>query len=269
LSLLDNNWGLAVFTISRNLKTLAKCHTVYIDGTFRTSPAPYFQFVTIHGYFRDRVIPLVFCLLNGKQVGQYRKILRHIKRKTLRVSGQPFDPQKLVCDFEAAIIAAIQMELPNTRVQGCYFHLCQSLWRKVQEIGLAGPYRTKAKLRKCLQKFMAIGYLPLALVRQNFHTYVGSGLVTRCLQRYPQLQRFIQYMDANYVSANALFPPKIWNVFQRTSDTRTNNFVEGKLALIFKVALAYFLQKSYFIRHVFSCYYLKIEPTCAFTYYAC
>jgi hypothetical protein len=138
-----------------------------------------------------------------------------------------------------------------------------------QEIGLAGAYRTKAKLRKCLQKFMAIGYLPLALVRQNFHTYVGSGLVTRCLQRYPQLQRFIQYMDANYVSANALFPPKIWNVFQRTSDTRTNNFVEGKLALIFKVALAYFLQKSYFIRHVFSCYYLKIEPTCAITYYAC
>jgi hypothetical protein len=70
LSLLDNNWGLAVFTISRNLKTLAKCHTVYIDGTFRTSPAPYFQLVTIHGYFRDRIIPLVFCLLNGKQVGQ-------------------------------------------------------------------------------------------------------------------------------------------------------------------------------------------------------
>jgi hypothetical protein len=55
---------------------------------------------------------------------------------------------------------------------------------------------------------MAMGYLPLAHVRQNFHTYVGSELVTRCLQRYrvgytmfaevyPQLQRFIQYMDAN------------------------------------------------------------------------
>jgi hypothetical protein len=41
------------------------------------------------------------------------------------------------------------------------------------------------------------------------------------------------------MAANALFPPKIWNVFQRTSDTRTNSFVEGKLALIFKVALAH------------------------------
>jgi hypothetical protein len=142
LSLLDNNWGLAVFTISRNLKTLAKCHTVYIDGTF----------VTIHGYFRDRLIPLVFCLLNGKQVGQYRKILRLIKRKTLRVSSQPFAPQKLVCDFEAAIIAAIQIVLPNTRVQGCYFHLCQSLLAQSARNRLSWSLQNKSQVKKMSTK---------------------------------------------------------------------------------------------------------------------
>ena len=41
-------------------------------------------------------------------------------------------------DFEQAQIGAFEGELEGISVKACYFHFCQSLWRKLQEIGLAG-----------------------------------------------------------------------------------------------------------------------------------
>ncbi|KRX52259.1 hypothetical protein T09_6919 [Trichinella sp. T9] len=37
----------------------------------------------------------------------------------------------IICDFETALIPAIRGYFPNTRVQGCYFHFCQAVHRKV------------------------------------------------------------------------------------------------------------------------------------------
>ncbi|KRX53244.1 hypothetical protein T09_2547 [Trichinella sp. T9] len=37
----------------------------------------------------------------------------------------------IICDFETALIPAIRGYFPNTRVQGCYFHFCQAVHRKL------------------------------------------------------------------------------------------------------------------------------------------
>jgi len=63
-----SQWGLAILTMSRLLRALARSDCVYIDGTFRTAPHPYTQFVTVHGLYHGFVVPLVFCLLTGKTV---------------------------------------------------------------------------------------------------------------------------------------------------------------------------------------------------------
>ena len=47
-------------------------------------------------------------------------------------------PDRVVTDFEVAAMNAIRAELPAVRVNGCYFHFTQSLWRKIQELGLSG-----------------------------------------------------------------------------------------------------------------------------------
>ncbi|XP_071840820.1 uncharacterized protein [Apostichopus japonicus] len=74
---------------------------------------------------------------------------------------------------------------------------------------------------------MAIGYLPLALVRLNFWELVTNNS-TQCLVAcYPAMQQFIQYLENNYISDNGNFPAQLWNVFHRDNDTRTNNHVEG------------------------------------------
>ncbi|KAK7884709.1 hypothetical protein WMY93_027832 [Mugilogobius chulae] len=216
-----------VFTTEDNIRKLAQCRQIFMDGTFKTCPAPFVQFVTIHGFYMERALPFVMVLMTGKTEEMYKAVLRHIKRRVQHVTGQRWMPNKVTTDFEMAMMEALRTELPTVRSSGCYFHFCQSLWRKVQELGLSAPYRTNRRIKKWIRKAMAVGYLPLAVMRHNFRLMITSRLTRQLLRAYPQLGDFIQYMERTYVRDNAIFPPAVWNVFARGSDNRTNNRVEA------------------------------------------
>jgi len=227
---IDNDWGIVVFTTNLMISALQRCDTLFIDGTFRTAPAPYMQFVTIHGLFHGHVIPLVFTLLTNKTVGVYRQLFNHVKLHTRRVTGRALRPGKIVLDFEQAILLAVETELPGTRLSGCYFHFTQSLWRKVQNLGLAGIYRRDGRVRDTVRKIMAIGFLPVILVRQNFFMLHGSRPTQRLIRRYPALGQWFTYVETTYIGNNVLFPPPIWNVYTRGMDSRTINHLEGTIS---------------------------------------
>ena len=140
LSHQDNDWGILIFATENNYRRLARCDTIYIDGTFKTAPHPYVQFVSIHGKYMGRVLPLVMSLSTGRTIGHYREILQTVKMNIRRVTGHIFSPTMVISDFENSLLIAVQTELRNARVKGCYFHFCQSLWRKIQNLGLARHY---------------------------------------------------------------------------------------------------------------------------------
>lgn len=58
LSHQDNERGVLTFGTDRNFANLSRCQDLYIDGTFKSCLRPYEQFVTIHGKYMDRVVPL-------------------------------------------------------------------------------------------------------------------------------------------------------------------------------------------------------------------
>lgn len=227
LTLHDNNVGVLVFTTKKMIQTLGDCTCLYIDGTFKTAPHPYKQLMTIHGLYNDHVIPLTFCLLTGKSCLHYRTVLSHVKALVLRKTGRILDPARIVTDFEASLRSAVHSEFPQTILSGCFFHYCSSLWRKVQKFGLSTAYRRDASLKKSIRMIMAIAFIPAALVRFNFNLFSNSHRTTQLVQRFPAFQQWIDYVSSTYVSRTALFPPPMWNVFARSGDTRTNNFLEG------------------------------------------
>ena len=222
---LDNDWGIALFATTANIRILQKCRKVFIDGTFKTCPRPYYQFVTVHGMYLGQVFVLAMCLMTGKTVGLYRQLLQKLKQSVRNVTRHRWHPAMIICDFEQALQLAIETELPNTTVKACYFHFCQSLWRKVQELGLANVYRRRRRVRKIIRKFMSIGHLPIPLVRQNFNLLARHRRTRRLVNRYPSLADFIDYLSNTYIRGT--FPIAMWNVFDRSSDCRTNNIVEG------------------------------------------
>lgn len=194
LSHLDNDWGISVFATQENYRTLGRCDTIYIDGTFKTCPEPYSQFVTIHGKRLGRVFTLVMCLLTGKAIGQYRQLLQHVNGKIRQITGRRLRPTKVVCDFEVSLISALETELPQTRICGCYFHFCQSLWRKIQELGLARPYRRSRRVQRLSRKIMALGHLPIALLRQNFRPLADANPTRRIINRYETQFKIFYFM---------------------------------------------------------------------------
>ena len=89
-----------------------------------------------------------------------------------------------MCDFEQALITAIQTELHNTRIEGCHFHF--KIWRHVKEHGLTRAYRNHERVKKVIRKVVSIGlHMPTAIVRNNF-------ALLRTENRIQQLLRDIQ-----------------------------------------------------------------------------
>ena len=60
-----------------------------MDATFKTCPRPFFQFASIHGLYMGRVLPFAMVLMSGKTEEMYRSVLRHVKRRVERVTGEP------------------------------------------------------------------------------------------------------------------------------------------------------------------------------------
>jgi len=78
--------------------------------------------------------------MTGQLIGQYRQTLQVVKQNVKRISRHRWRPHLVVSDCEQSLIAAVETELPNSRISGCYFHFGQTLWGRVQSLGLSRDY---------------------------------------------------------------------------------------------------------------------------------
>ncbi|XP_003382093.1 conserved hypothetical protein [Trichinella spiralis] len=101
-----------------------------MDGTFKIVPQWYQQLFTIHVFVAGKLVPAVYCLCTGKDIGTCGYIFQALIDKAA-VLEVVLNPDTIICDFETALIPAIRGYFPNTRVQGCYFYFCQAVHRKV------------------------------------------------------------------------------------------------------------------------------------------
>ncbi|KRZ71525.1 hypothetical protein T10_9364 [Trichinella papuae] len=70
-----------------------------------------------------KLLPVVCCLTAKKDLPTYSWIFEVLHSKAEELCVQ-LHPTILVCDFETALIPAIQGNFPNTWAQGCFFHFC-------------------------------------------------------------------------------------------------------------------------------------------------
>eukprot|EP00102_Acyrthosiphon_pisum_P022961 XP_016660171.1 PREDICTED: uncharacterized protein LOC107883837 [Acyrthosiphon pisum] len=71
-------------------------------------------------------------------------------------------------DFERAVITAITHVLEqHVHIQGCFYHLTQSTYRKVQELGLQTQYREDQNLIAFYRKMDGLAFLPVGDVKDG------------------------------------------------------------------------------------------------------
>lgn len=194
------------------------------DGTFSVQPAIFSQFYVFHAPYLKKVIPLIFCLLPNKTYSTNCRLFEIIKNEA-KMIGTSFEPKKIHIDYEAAMIKAVSNVFSSKCVQGCLFHYCQCLWRKVQELGLSVAYRQHRHVKQWIRRYSALPLLPVDDVEKGFFDInenapvPSDGIITQ-----KQIDDFSDYILETWVhDTNAKFNREIWNQFSNEGPRTTNN----------------------------------------------
>ena len=127
-------------------------------------------------------------------------------------------PERVISDFEAGLLQAIDLQFPMARIQGCFYHFAQAIWRKVQNLGLQTTYQDEPDFKTFVSKMVA-----LAFCDQRFIRVVWTGLKDTA-PAVDGVDDLVEYFERTWL--NGSFPARMWNFFE-VDGPRTNNHVEG------------------------------------------
>ena len=233
---------LLIFSTTENLQLLAQSESLFMDGTFGVAPSMFAQLYVIHGQVGVMQCPLVYALMERQTQSSYEELFRFI------IDQCDAAPMNISVDFEQAAHHAICSVFgDNVTLRGCFYHLTQSTWRKIQNLGLSELYKTDDTFRLFCGQLDALALLPLASV------YAGMAYLRGIMPA--AAEELVDYFDATYVSGSLrrcplrrtgsqlrdtglrlrltrrrpIFSPTVWNCHETTlnDDARTNNVCEG------------------------------------------
>ncbi|KAE8979602.1 hypothetical protein PR003_g22901 [Phytophthora rubi] len=208
----------------RNLLRYDGLH-LFVDGTFHCTPKSFHQFVTLMMYdpLTDLFVPVFFTLATNKTTDLYTKMFKCIEFAL----GKEPNPADVVCDFEAAMISAIDDRFPSTRIVGCLFHFKQACRRKMKEYRLSEAEAGVAMEFGVLDMLTVIH--PQKIAVQGV-AWVKTKIKERCAAKGLEYsrnmwKRFWQYFANTWL---VTYSPELWNIYgvQRNIVNRTNNPLE-------------------------------------------
>ncbi|KAG0441956.1 hypothetical protein DMUE_0664 [Dictyocoela muelleri] len=68
-------------------------------------------------------------------------------------------PRFIIIDFEMAAYLVNDI-YKNSEITGCFFHISQILFRKIQSSGLTTYYKSSSQIRECLKMILALAFVP-------------------------------------------------------------------------------------------------------------
>ncbi|XP_018494092.1 uncharacterized protein LOC108863900 [Galendromus occidentalis] len=202
---------------------LCESPTVFMDGTFKVVPHLFLQLYTIHSFHKGQMFPLVFFLLPDKTKETYRRMFSLLKNHA-DAKGMVFAPRTFQLDYEVATLRAIQLEFPLSEIKGCNFHFSQSLWRKVQHLGLVSHYNDPS-VKKLIRSCFALSLVPLDRIDD---AWLGIDAESPAADHpaYERVGVFKEYVINTWLENGSVFPRSLWNHY-RNFGARTTNHVEA------------------------------------------
>jgi len=209
---------------------------LFMDGNFAMSPSQFQKLYVIRAPLGASAVSCVYASLSGKTQRIYEILLKAVVDKCDAISYS-VDPTTVISDFEQAMINAVTAVLgSHIIVHGCFYHLTQSTWRKIQELGLTTVYKDDEKVKHFCGILDALAFLPLTEVAKQMQ-HIRASILTG--NRLDALIKLVDYFDATYVSGLVrrvqrpvtshrvqpsvrvrrtplLFPPLLWNIHDAT-----------------------------------------------------
>lgn len=213
-----------MFATQRGMAFLSTCDTLHMDGTFSSSPVLFEQMYTIHGSRNGWNIPICFVVCCDKKAATYRTIFNQLK-----VDQPKLSPSQINVDFELAAIKAAHEVFPKANIQGCYFHLTQSIIRNLGAKGLKQRYETDVKFASEVRQMMAIAYVPVDQVILTWETFIKESITLNPTEQSKDsnINSFVNdYFNDHYIGkinkkgkrGKPPFPLELWNVHEGTKN---------------------------------------------------
>ena len=181
----------------------------------------YSLFVFNKGYY----IPVLHVLLQDKKEKTYKRALNNIVELCNKCGiNIKENIDSVMIDFELAMVKAVKSVFRRSHIKGCKFHLGQSWWRKIKELGLSPIYRNmKSAHGKWLRGLFGLSLLPPSAVPNVFLEYSSSRFLR---QPTEQIKKMVQYLKTYYCTICASFKPEMWAGLDAIGKS-TNNGAES------------------------------------------
>lgn len=178
----------------------------------------------------------VVALIPRKLAHTYSTTIQLIVQRGLEITGRSAESiawKYFTMDFELAMKLGLQQCFYNfninggvVSIRGCSFHYTKAIYAKIAQLGLIDVYKDDStKVKYFCRLLYALPHAPpnhiLAVYDHIVNNYTPPGAVG-C----PAWDRFIEYFEQQWLTAECSFPIMDWNLFDR-HDHWSNNKVEG------------------------------------------
>ncbi|KAF0703167.1 MULE domain-containing protein, partial [Aphis craccivora] len=220
-------------------------YKILADGTFKSCPNIFQQLYCIHASIKrgseEIYVSLVYCFLVGKSQAIYSEMFNLINQycNENNIDVTENTDLEIIKDFEIAAIASINEFYPFAVHSTCFFHFCQNIYRKIQNVGLSIKYSNDADFNLLARHIPAMTFLPIDMIQEAW------SLLKPLFSNSNEEKSLITYFEETYVlgkigmrtkgrpnnvpSRNPpLFSPDIWSVSNRVKLElpRTTNTAE-------------------------------------------
>ena len=186
-------------------------------------------------------LPVLFCLVSGKERQTYIKLLDMVDELAAEAGLVIFNREALLmCDFELAFINVVQQRFPLVSVKCCFFHFTQSIRRKATDVitavsKAAGKNSAKVHMAmRAVRRLMMLPLVPEELITPELVELIIAASTDSRSELLREVKAFQAYVLTTYVGkrrarSGPVLPPRfplaLWNVSAMA--TRTNNAAES------------------------------------------
>ena len=196
-----------------------------MDATFAVVRLPFFQLLTIHAQLKRTDeegtvnMPVAYVLMMGKSQPAYEAVFEKIREIVPGMKVKEF-----IVDYERQVWNALRKVWPASSVRGCWFHYCQCIRRKVQNLKINKAVFEHGGANKMEKRLMTLplvdkNNIPLLFLELKRHYQTQ---IARC----PGVKALFDYMELMWISGRSSigFTPEDYSCFEKI--IRTTNIAE-------------------------------------------
>jgi hypothetical protein len=214
------------FGTQQSLHDLCASDHLFLDGTFKSCPAPFAQLYSVHiqSSILNSTVPVLYSLLPNKTKNMYKLFFNELRTLTVK-NDLVLHPRFITLDFEQGAISALKHVFPGATLKGCNFHYNQCLFKKIQELGLQKDYYDSSpddptSIKSLFKQTACLAFMPMSAIND-----LWCGIMDK-FDHIAHAQEFFDYFTDTWVDEGCLFPKTLWNYYG-FHGPRTTNGVEG------------------------------------------